>query len=248
MVSTEKPNQKKITPVQLFNICEGSCDTENCSNDAENSALHHRNTLHFKIYSNIKQLFEIVKTFHNITVSLYINQINAALVSIRDVFQRRNTYWACLTCSHTCKMPCFLEILMTKLKSELKLWQYVKFSLILCCQTSIFFFVNIHAWILPNPRERQQWNVSVTIYVQYNMKKKLTLDLPRLLWFLPALEPVSTRAAWLQQVGSLSEQQTNKQTRYWTTSLLIKKSNHAQSKAIKPIFLSIDRYHRSWSN
>ncbi len=31
-------------------ISEGSCDTEDWSNDAENSALHHRNTLHFKIY------------------------------------------------------------------------------------------------------------------------------------------------------------------------------------------------------
>ncbi len=28
-------------------ICEGSCDTEDWSNDAENSALHHRNKLHF---------------------------------------------------------------------------------------------------------------------------------------------------------------------------------------------------------
>ncbi len=132
--------QKNKSSVQLFNICEGSCDTEDCSNDAENSALHRRNKLHFKIYSNKKKIFEIIKTFHNITVLLYTNQINAALVSIRDVFQRRNTYWACLTCSHTCKMPCFLEILMAKLKSELKFWQYVQFSLILCCQTSIFFF------------------------------------------------------------------------------------------------------------
>ncbi len=30
-------------------ISEGSRDTENWSNDAENSALRHRNTLHFKI-------------------------------------------------------------------------------------------------------------------------------------------------------------------------------------------------------
>jgi len=29
-------------------------DTEDWSNDAENSALHHRNKLHFKIYSNKK--------------------------------------------------------------------------------------------------------------------------------------------------------------------------------------------------
>ncbi len=31
-------------------ISEGSCDTEDWSNDAENSALHHSNKLHFKIY------------------------------------------------------------------------------------------------------------------------------------------------------------------------------------------------------
>ncbi len=27
-----------------------SCDTEDCSNDAENTALHHRNKLQFKVY------------------------------------------------------------------------------------------------------------------------------------------------------------------------------------------------------
>ncbi len=35
---------------------EGSCDTEDWNNDAENSALHHSNKLHFKIYSNRQQL------------------------------------------------------------------------------------------------------------------------------------------------------------------------------------------------
>ncbi len=38
-------------------ISEGSCDTEDWSNDAENTALHHRKELHFKMYSNRKQLF-----------------------------------------------------------------------------------------------------------------------------------------------------------------------------------------------
>ncbi len=38
-------------------ISQGSCDSEDWSNDAENSALHHRNKLHIKIYSNTKQLF-----------------------------------------------------------------------------------------------------------------------------------------------------------------------------------------------
>ncbi len=38
------------------------------SNDAENTAAHHSNKLHFKIYSNRKQLFKIVIIFHNIRV------------------------------------------------------------------------------------------------------------------------------------------------------------------------------------
>ncbi len=38
-------------------ISEGSCDTEDWSNDNENSALHHRNKLHFKIYSYSKTIF-----------------------------------------------------------------------------------------------------------------------------------------------------------------------------------------------
>ncbi len=37
-------------------ISEGSCDTEDWSNDAENSALHHRNKLHFKIESSYFKL------------------------------------------------------------------------------------------------------------------------------------------------------------------------------------------------
>ncbi len=31
-------------------ISEGSCDTKDWSNDAENSALLHSNTLYFKVY------------------------------------------------------------------------------------------------------------------------------------------------------------------------------------------------------
>ncbi len=70
-------------------ISEGSCDTEGWSNDAENSALHHRN---IKIYSNRKLYIWIIEIFHNITVLQYYNitfdQIHAALVSIRDYFQK----------------------------------------------------------------------------------------------------------------------------------------------------------------
>ncbi len=49
-------------------ISEGSCDTEDWSNDAENSDLHRMNKLYLKKYSNRKKLFEMVIIFHNITV------------------------------------------------------------------------------------------------------------------------------------------------------------------------------------
>jgi len=60
-------------------ISKGSCDTEYWSNDAENSALHHRNKLDFKIYLNRKQLA--------IFSCCIFDQINAALVSRRDLFE-----------------------------------------------------------------------------------------------------------------------------------------------------------------
>ncbi len=46
-----------------------SCDTEDWSNDAENTAAHHRNKWPFTVYSIRKQLFQIVIIIlHNITV------------------------------------------------------------------------------------------------------------------------------------------------------------------------------------
>ncbi len=42
----------KGTNQYISMISERSCDTEDWSNDAENSDLHHK--IHFKIYSNIK--------------------------------------------------------------------------------------------------------------------------------------------------------------------------------------------------
>ncbi len=64
-------------------ISERSCDTEDWSNDAENSALHHRNN----ILKYIK-LDNIILNCNDILQYCYIycifGQINAALVSIRD--------------------------------------------------------------------------------------------------------------------------------------------------------------------
>ncbi len=58
-------------------ISEGSCDIE----DAKNSAL----ILHFKIYSDLKVILKC-----NISQYFYciFDQINAAFVSIRDLFQK----------------------------------------------------------------------------------------------------------------------------------------------------------------
>ncbi len=40
----------KASDQHIRMISEGSCDTEDWSNDAEKSALHQRNKLHFQIY------------------------------------------------------------------------------------------------------------------------------------------------------------------------------------------------------
>ncbi len=47
-------------------ISEGSCDTEDWSRDAENSALYHMNKLHFEMHSTRKKLHLIVILFDNI--------------------------------------------------------------------------------------------------------------------------------------------------------------------------------------
>ncbi len=45
--------------------------TEDWSNDAENSALHHGNKIHFKIYSNRKQLFYIAILHNSIVFAVF---------------------------------------------------------------------------------------------------------------------------------------------------------------------------------
>ncbi len=47
-------------------ISKGLCDTEDWCNDAMNSALNNKNKSDFKIYLDIKWLFQII--FYNINV------------------------------------------------------------------------------------------------------------------------------------------------------------------------------------
>ncbi len=72
-------------------ISEGSCDTEDWTNDAENSALITEINIFLK-YIQIEVILNCGK-FHNITVCTVFfycisDQMNAALVSIRDFFQK----------------------------------------------------------------------------------------------------------------------------------------------------------------
>ncbi len=67
-------------------ISEASCDTKDCSNDAEKTAVHPRNKLHFKIYYIENSNFKF-KTSYNITILLYFYKKNANLANIRDFLQ-----------------------------------------------------------------------------------------------------------------------------------------------------------------
>ncbi len=84
--------KRNVSANQLITlISEGSCDTEDCSNDAaENLALHHRNKLCLKIYYNRKQLLSCnnISQYYFFFL-LYFDQVNAALVSIREFFQKQ---------------------------------------------------------------------------------------------------------------------------------------------------------------
>ncbi len=63
-------------------ISEGSCDTDDRSNEAKNQFCI-TGINYVLIYIYIKKLFEIVTIFHNITVcTVFFTQINASLVSI----------------------------------------------------------------------------------------------------------------------------------------------------------------------
>ncbi len=64
---------------------EGSCDTEDWSNDAENSTLRHRNKIHFQIYSNRKQSFSISQ-YYNFLLYLWWKKCS---LRVRDFFQQR---------------------------------------------------------------------------------------------------------------------------------------------------------------
>jgi len=56
----------KRHPINIGVISEGSCDTKDWSNDAENTDLI-TGINHILTYSNRKQLFEVVIICHNIT-------------------------------------------------------------------------------------------------------------------------------------------------------------------------------------
>ncbi len=68
-------------------ISEGSRDTEDWSNGAENSALHHKNKWYFKIYKQKMIILNCNNISQYYCFYCIFDQINAAVVSIRD-FQK----------------------------------------------------------------------------------------------------------------------------------------------------------------
>ncbi len=76
-------------------ISEGSRDTKDWSNDAENVALHHSNKLHFKIYSNNrkKRYFNLQKIFHNITAFYCINKCCFGKRNLFFEIYYKSSYW-----------------------------------------------------------------------------------------------------------------------------------------------------------
>ncbi len=74
---------------QHIKINEGSCDTKDWSNDAENSALHHRNKLCFKIYSNTATRLQISGWWW---IDGYI-QIEKNILNCNNISQYYCFYW-----------------------------------------------------------------------------------------------------------------------------------------------------------
>ncbi len=69
-----------------------SCDTEDWSNKAENTVLHHRNKLHFNICSHRTYvIWNCYNISHYYVFYCIFDQINAALVSRRYLFLRNCT-------------------------------------------------------------------------------------------------------------------------------------------------------------
>ncbi len=68
-------------------ISEGSCDSEDWSNDAENTSLHRKNEWHFSMYKNKKQLFENIILFHNNAVfAVFFSLSNECSLGKHDTF------------------------------------------------------------------------------------------------------------------------------------------------------------------
>ncbi len=84
-----------------------SCDTEDWSNDAENTAAHHRNKLQFNTYSDTMLKIKNISQYFCFCCTL--DQINAGLVSRKDFFKniKNLTVQKLLTGSVYHTLPCY---------------------------------------------------------------------------------------------------------------------------------------------
>ncbi len=70
-------------------ISEGSCDSEDWSNDAENSALHHRNKLYFQV--SIHLIFPI-----RISAAICEFNVSGFLICFQLFLAVQNSSFCCL--------------------------------------------------------------------------------------------------------------------------------------------------------
>ncbi len=134
-------------------ISEGSCDTEDWSNDAENSAAHQRNKLHFTIYEIKDSLNCNVFSQYYCSYCIF-DQINAALVSIRGLLKAKT-----ILPTPNCLLSQNLH------KSHLKMILY-NTDMLICrawhrpnktCSTDLFWDAS---WTLFTPDKRRLLNIS----------------------------------------------------------------------------------------
>ncbi len=69
-------------------ISQGLCDTDDWNNAAENSALHHKNKLHFHIYSHKTFFFFYWNNISQFLLYLFLHQINADFLCTRAQYSK----------------------------------------------------------------------------------------------------------------------------------------------------------------
>ncbi len=115
------------------------------NNEAENSALHHRNNLYFDICSNINQ-YILNSVLQHTVFTVFFDDMNAALVSIRDMSSLTRLPWyTTLTEKHTYRYAnwdCMWTIYISKNHMDGNIREWTNW--ICFCGRFFFFSLQVH--------------------------------------------------------------------------------------------------------